>query len=75
MLDFNRVNLSDDPLSAKINALVELVESREQNARQYLGASAIGSACLRKIQFDWLRDAIHPVRVRNIFARGHFLKT
>jgi hypothetical protein len=72
VLDFNRTNVSDDPLSEKINALVELVEPREENTRQYLGASAIGSKCLRKVQFDW--DPIHPVRFRNVFARGHFFE-
>jgi len=74
MLDFNRANISDEALSAKINALIELVEPREVNVRQYLGASAIGSECLRKVQFDWLCDPIHPVRLRNVFARGHFFE-
>ena len=71
MLDFNR---TDDPLSETINTLTELVEPREENVRQYLGASMIGSECMRKIQYDWLCDPVHPLRLRNIFARGHFFE-
>src|SRR6516162_7999629 len=72
MLDFNRVNFSETPLSIGLNELIERSESPSRNVRQYLGASAIGSECLRKIQFDWMCDPVHPVRTLTIFARGHF---
>ena len=74
MLDFNRAVLSDAPISIAINALIEQAEPPEENSRQYLGASAIGAECLRKIQYDWQVDPVHPTRVRDIFRRGHLLE-
>jgi hypothetical protein len=44
------------------------------NHRLYLGASAIGSECRRKVQFDWMCDPICPARIKDIFARGHFFE-
>jgi hypothetical protein len=70
-LDFNRSNLSDRPINQLINELIERAEPPSKNYRQYLGASAIGSECLRKIQFDWLCDPVFPARIKDIFARGH----
>ena len=74
MLDFNRANLSESPISVAINALIEQAEPPEETARQYLGASAIGSECLRKVQFDWWCSPAHLSQVRDIFARGHFFE-
>src|SRR5689334_14043556 len=74
MLDLNRACLSACPFSTAINALIERAEPPEENSRQYLGASAIGSECLRRIQYDWLCDPMHPTRTRDIFARGHFFE-
>ncbi|MGY3615700.1 hypothetical protein [Bradyrhizobium sp. USDA 10063] len=71
MIDLN------PPISSKLNSelnavldAAELIREREQQ-RNYLGASAIGSECLRKIQFDWMRDSVFPARTRRIFDRGH----
>ena len=74
MLDFNRAHHSETPLSLAINELIAQAEPPEENVRQYLGASAIGGECLRKIQFDWLCDSVHPTRLRDIFVRGHFFE-
>jgi hypothetical protein len=74
VLDFNRAHLSDTPLNVALNGLIEQAEPREENTRQYPGASAIGSECSRKIQFDWMCDPEHPTRLRDIFARGHFFE-
>jgi hypothetical protein len=74
MLDFNRSNLSERPISKLINELIEQAEPPGENYRQYLGASAIGSECLRKIQFDWMCDPKFPGRIKDIFARGHFFE-
>jgi hypothetical protein len=52
VLDFNRANLSVAPISVAINDAIERAEPPEENSRQYLGASAIGSECLRKVQYD-----------------------
>jgi hypothetical protein len=74
MLDFNRANLLETPLTIELNELIERSEPPGKNTRQYLGASALGSECLRKIQFDWMCDPVHPVRMLSIFARGHFFE-
>ena len=75
-IDFNRTNLSATDISTSINKLMDeaaLVEQREER-RTYLGASAIGSECLRRCQFDWMRDSIHPARTKRIFERGHMFE-
>jgi hypothetical protein len=72
--DFNRSNLSEAPINVAINTLIEQAEPREQNVRQYLGASAIGGECLRRIQYDWLCDAEHRSQTRDIFRRGHLIE-
>lgn len=73
MLDFNRTNLASTDINAAVNAALDkaaLLEEREER-RDYLGASAIGSECLRKVQYDWQCDSTHPARTKRIFARGH----
>ena len=72
MLDFNRANLSERPINTLINQLIEQAEPPGENTRQYLGASAIGSECLRRIQYDWMCDADFPARTLDIFDRGHW---
>jgi hypothetical protein len=74
MHDFNRANVSVSPVNMIINTLIEAAEPLEENTRHYLGASAIGSECLRRIQYDWMCDPEHPTRTRDIFARGHFFE-
>jgi hypothetical protein len=73
-LNFNRENLSGRPINKLVNELIEAAEPARENYRQYLGASAIGSDCLRKVQFDWLCDPKFPGRIRDIFERGHFFE-
>ena len=73
MLDFNRTNLAATDINAAINAALDaaaLSEERESR-RPYLGASGIGSECLRKVQYDWQCDSTHPARTKRIFSRGH----
>ena len=60
MLDFNRVNLSESPISVAINALIEHAEPPEKNAREYLGASAIGHECNRgRLATEFSGDVSH----------------
>jgi hypothetical protein len=73
-LDFNRANLSAAPISVAINDAIEAAEPPEENSRQYLGASAVGSECLRKIQYDWMVDAVYSNPTRDIFRRGHLFE-
>jgi hypothetical protein len=72
VLDFNRANLSERPLNRLVNELIERAEEPSKNYRQYLGASAIGAECLRKVQFDWMCDPVFSSRIKDVFARGHF---
>jgi hypothetical protein len=72
MLDFNHANLSERPVNVLLNKLIERAEPQDENVRQYLGASSMGSECRRKIQYDWLCDAQFPARTRDIFDRGHW---
>jgi hypothetical protein len=73
MLDFNRENMAAADINTAINAVLDdaaLKEQREEQ-RTYLGASGIGSECLRKVQYDWQCDSVFPARTKRIFARGH----
>lgn len=74
ILDFNRANHSERPVNRVINELIERAELPETNTRHYLGASAIGSECLRKVQFDWQCDPVFPARIKDVFLRGHFFE-
>jgi hypothetical protein len=74
MLDFNRASLSTEPVNDLLNDLIERAEPPGKNYRQYLGASAIGAECLRKVQYDWMCDPVFPARIKDIFARGHFFE-
>jgi hypothetical protein len=72
VLDFNTPSLSERPINNLINQLIEQAEPPGENYRQYLGASSMGSDCLRKIQFEWMCDAQFQARQRDIFDRGHW---
>jgi hypothetical protein len=74
VIDLNRAGLSDAPFCIALNAAIERAEPPEENTRRYLGASTIGSACMRKVQYDWMCDPVHPAQTRDIFRRGHLLE-
>ena len=74
VIDLNRALLSDTPFSVALNAAIERAEPPEENTRRYLGASAVGSECMRKVQYDWMCDPAHPTQTRDIFRRGHLLE-
>jgi hypothetical protein len=74
VLNLNRSNLADRALNQTLNELIERAEPPGKNYRQYLGASAIGDDCLRKVQYNWFCDPQHPVRIKDIFERGHFFE-
>src|SRR6516225_12443438 len=74
MLDFNREGLAATPISIAINAVIERARPAEVNTRQYLGASSIGSPCMRRVQYDWMCDPVHEGQLQDIFARGHLFE-
>ena len=74
-IDFNRTEASAAPASIAINAVLDAgARADSEKTRNYLGASAVGHPCLRKVQYDWMCDPVHPTRIRDIFARGHFFE-
>jgi hypothetical protein len=74
MLDFNRDNLAVTPISIAINDTIERARPPEVNTRQYLGASSIGSPCLRQVQYNWMCDPKHEGQTQDIFQRGHLFE-
>ena len=75
MPDFNRTEISALPPNVAINTLIEEGARVEpERTRGYLGASILGNICARRIQYDWMCDPEHSLRLRDIFDRGHFFE-
>ena len=78
MMDFN----SASSLSGQITALVDLGMQRiraQQPARDYLGASRLGAACERALQFEYAKAPVDhgrdtEGRMLRIFERGHVME-
>ena len=78
MMDFN----SSSSLSGRVTALVDagMQQARaRQSERQYLGASRLGVACERALQFEYAKAPIDhgrdiPGRMLRIFERGHVME-
>lgn len=78
-LDFNTKTMREARASDAINAVVEAALTAKralQAPRQYLGASAIGEACERRIQYDYAGAPRDPGKdfegkTLRIFDRGH----
>jgi hypothetical protein len=73
MFDLNRSDRSAEPISIALNTLID-TSTIVEKTRGYLGASAIGNPCMRRIQYDWMCDPEHPARLRDIFDRGHYFE-
>ena len=75
MPDFNRTEISALPVNVAINALIEEGARVEpERTRGYLGASASEISARAAIQYDWMCDPEHSLRLRDIFDRGHFFE-
>jgi hypothetical protein len=73
MPNFNRANLSLEPLNVAINdALERAAATRAELPRPYLGASIVGHECARRVQFDWWCKPVLAARTREIFERALF---
>ena len=73
MMDFNSRNLLGERFAALIDEAIDQVQEAK---RQYLGASAIGEACARRLQYEYNgapkdAGAGFTPRTRRIFHRGH----
>ena len=70
MLNLNRASLSAALVNVAINDAIEQVVIRAaEPPRPYLGASIVGSECLRKVQYDWWCPVASGARARNLRAR------
>jgi hypothetical protein len=74
-MDFNRANLSIEPINIELNAAIERAAATgAELPRPYLGASIVGHDCARRIQFDWWCKPELAARTREIFDRGHYFE-
>ena len=78
MMDFNASSSLSGRLSALIDAAMQQVRAR-QSERQYLGASRLGVACERALQFEYAKAPVDhgrdiPGRMLRIFERGHVME-
>lgn len=75
MLDFNHRVSQYKAASELINAAIDAaIAGRTEAPREYLGASALGSDCLRKVQWDWRQPVPFEARTLRIFQRGHWVE-
>jgi hypothetical protein len=64
-----------EPINVALNDLLERVAvATPRLSRDYLGASGVGSECMRKAQFDWLCASSVGAKQRRRFDRGHALE-
>lgn len=73
-LDLNTRRMQREAFSAAITARIDAaLEATSETPRDYLGASAIGDECPRRVQYERLGAPGDPIpgKLRRIFARGH----
>jgi hypothetical protein len=73
--DYYEPKLADEPINVELNeALERAAAGKAELPHPYLGASIVGSDCLRRVQYDWWCTPMLDARVRAIFARGHYFE-
>jgi len=76
VINLSRANLSIAPVNVAFNDAIERAAAATAKLpRPFLGASMVGSECLRKIQYDWWCKPMLAARTREIFARGDYFET
>ena len=78
MMDFNSSSSVSGQIIALVDAGMQQARAR-QSERQYLGASRLGVACERALQFEYAKAPIDdgrdtPGRMLRIFERGHVME-
>jgi hypothetical protein len=78
MIDFNSSSSISGQVTALVDAGMQQVRAR-QSERQYLGASRLGVACERALQFEYAKAPVDhgreiPGRMLRIFERGHVME-
>jgi len=70
--DYYKPKLAEEPINVALNEAIErAAATAAELPRPYLGASIIGHACARRIQYDWWCKPVLAARTREIFGRGH----
>ena len=74
-LDFNSTTTFSERFEALIDAGLQARE-QQQTPRKYLGASRLGAACERQLQYEYAQAPVDPDkafsgRILRIFERGH----
>lgn len=75
VLDFNSKHTLSDRFNDLIDAAIDEA-AKEERRREYLGGSAIGEPCARRLQYEFVNTpkdegSGFPARTRRIFYRGH----
>ncbi|KVK77950.1 hypothetical protein [Burkholderia sp. MSMB1498] len=78
MMDFNSSSTLSERITTLIDAGMQRTSKRE-GSRTYLGASRLGAACERALQYEYERTAVDhgrdvPGRMLRIFERGHVME-
>ena len=78
MIDFNTTASLSGQVTALVDAGLQQARAREP-VRAYLGASRLGAACERALQFEYAQAPVDPGRepdgrMLRIFARGHVME-
>lgn len=78
MMDFNSSSSISGQITALVDAGMQQARAR-QVERQYLGASRLGVACERALQYEFAKAPIDPGRglpgrMLRIFERGHVME-
>src|SRR5262249_6502316 len=73
--DYYEPKLADEPINVALNDAIERAAAgKAELPRPYLGASIVGSECLRQVQYTWWCTPTLDARTRAIFARGHYFE-
>lgn len=72
MLDFNHTALKAKAANIAVNAAIDTAPAAQGQRRDYLGASALGYECLRKVQASYLNPKAPDAQLARIFQRGHW---
>jgi hypothetical protein len=80
VIDLNPSSMTRTADVSAIHAALDGVKPRAEKRRAYVGASAIGSPCERKIQYDFLQMPHDEgwrfsARTLRIFQRGHVMES
>lgn len=78
MMDFNATASVSGQLTVLVDAGMQQARA-QQPVRQYLGASRLGAACERALQFEYAQAPVDPGRettgrLLRIFERGHVME-